>query len=298
MAEGHLGALKKLHDFKTGMGEITGADDSGFHIYNLGIGDSTTVMDMVEAMEKASGLKVETRVKKRRQEEAAEVYLDASKAEAELGWKATRDLGRMCEDLWRWQNLNPQGYKKDPSKATFGAFKAPSFQANRPKLSSLSTKDHEEIGTLGSTAHLRRNRDSRSFIASASVQKKVGYSGPPNTTSESAASLTQLQTSMRGRGLSMDSLPAEDQQIDTRPSEGLAIPEMVTEEREGEDGSEKGEDVEDEENVVDEEENVVDDQENVVDDEENVVDDKEEEEVRSRSSNDAKSDAAVEDDNE
>ena len=100
MAEGHLGALKKLHDFKTGMGEITGADDSGFHIYNLGIGDSTTVMDMVEAMEKASGLKVETRVKKRRQEEAAEVYLDASKAEAELGWKATRDLGRMCEDLW------------------------------------------------------------------------------------------------------------------------------------------------------------------------------------------------------
>ena len=82
---------------------------------------------------------------------------------------------------------------------------------------------------------------------------------------------------MRGRGLSMDSLPAEDQQIDTRPSEGLAIPEKVSEEREGEDGSEKGEDVEDEENVVD---------------------DKEEEEVRSRSSNDAKSDAAVEDDNE
>ena len=78
MAEGHLGALKKLHDFKTGMGEITGADDSGFHIYNLGIGDSTTVMDMVEAMEKASGLKVETRVKKRRQEEAVliHVYLE------------------------------------------------------------------------------------------------------------------------------------------------------------------------------------------------------------------------------
>ena len=140
------------------------------------------------------------------------MYLDASKAEAELGWKATRDLGRMCEDLWRWQNLNPQGYKKDPSKATFGAFKAPSFQANRPKLSSLSTKDHEEIGTLGSTAHLRRNRDSRSFIASASVQKKVGYSGPPNTTSESAASLVrhwgssgavpELQTSLLWQQLS------------------------------------------------------------------------------------------------
>ena len=115
---------------------------------------------------------METRITKRRQEEAAEVYLDASKAEAELGWKATLDLGRMCADLWRWQNLNPQGYKKDPSKAAFGAFKAPQFQANRPKLSSMSRSDHDDIGKIGSAAFHRQSRDSRSFIASANVTKK------------------------------------------------------------------------------------------------------------------------------
>ena len=59
MAEGHLGALKKLVDFKTGLGDMMShEEDPGFYIYNLGIGDSVTVMDMVATMEKASGLKV------------------------------------------------------------------------------------------------------------------------------------------------------------------------------------------------------------------------------------------------
>ena len=205
MAEGHLGALKKLADFKSGLSDMMGAsEDSGFHVYNLGIGDSVTVMDMVATMEKASGLKVETRMARRRPGEPAEVYLDSSKAEAEMGWKATLDLQKMCADLWRWQNLNPQGYKKDPSKAAFGAFKTSSFKADRPKLSSMSGTDHEDIGKIGSAAFHRRSRDSRSFIASGNVAKD-----PRKKTSKDAKkNLTQLDpASMRGRGLSMDALP-------------------------------------------------------------------------------------------
>jgi len=61
-------------------------------------------------MEKASGKKIKWRAVARRPGDASILYANTTKAEKELNWKATRDLAQMCEDNWRWQSGNPDGY--------------------------------------------------------------------------------------------------------------------------------------------------------------------------------------------
>lgn len=99
LALGHLAALKKL------------AEKPGLKIYNLGSGKGYSVLDMVKALEKASGKKVPYVMAPRREGDLGTIYGDASLAEKELGWKAERDLNEMCEDLWRWQSMNPKGFE-------------------------------------------------------------------------------------------------------------------------------------------------------------------------------------------
>ena len=98
LAIGHVKALKKIQE------------KAGVSIYNLGTGTGYSVLDMVHAFEEASGRKVPYQIKARRAGDIASCYSDATKAKEELGWTAERGLKEMCEDAWRWQSQNPDGY--------------------------------------------------------------------------------------------------------------------------------------------------------------------------------------------
>ncbi|EWM29959.1 udp-glucose 4-epimerase [Nannochloropsis gaditana] len=76
---------------------------------------------MVTAMEKASGRKINYVIGERRPGDLDEVYSDPSKAERELGWKATRGLDDMTRDLWRWQQQNPQATAEGAFRLNPGA---------------------------------------------------------------------------------------------------------------------------------------------------------------------------------
>ncbi|MBQ7189715.1 MAG: UDP-glucose 4-epimerase GalE [Kiritimatiellae bacterium] len=99
LANGHVKAIEKL------------SEKCGLEIYNLGTGRGTSVLELVRAFEKASGKPVPYVIKPRRPGDIDECWADPAKAERELGWKATRGIEKMCEDTWRWQSQNPNGYR-------------------------------------------------------------------------------------------------------------------------------------------------------------------------------------------
>lgn len=99
LADGHVKAVEKLKC------------NLGIEIYNLGTGKGSSVLDVVKTFEKASGVNIPYEMKPRRAGDVPVNYCDATKAEKELGWKAKRDLFDMCEDSWRWQKSNPNGYE-------------------------------------------------------------------------------------------------------------------------------------------------------------------------------------------
>jgi len=98
LAQGHLDALKWLES------------NQGAHVFNLGTGHGYSVLDLVKAFEKASGNQVPYKIHPRRPGDCATVFADSTKAQGVLGWKATRDVDAMCQDAWKWQSENPQGY--------------------------------------------------------------------------------------------------------------------------------------------------------------------------------------------
>lgn len=100
LAAGHVKALDKLQENK------------GLLIYNLGTGRGYSVLEIVKAFEKASGKEVPYKVIERRQGDIAECYADTTKAKLELGFVAKYDINDMCEDSFRWQTQNPNGYEK------------------------------------------------------------------------------------------------------------------------------------------------------------------------------------------
>jgi UDP-glucose 4-epimerase len=97
LARGHVAALEAL-DKKNSM------------TVNLGTGRGYSVLEAVKAFERASGCTIALQFVERRAGDVATCYADASRAAAELGWKAELDLDAMCRDLWRWQSENPDGY--------------------------------------------------------------------------------------------------------------------------------------------------------------------------------------------
>ena len=101
LAKGHIKALDKL---KTNCGLVT---------YNLGTGNGYSVLDMVKAFSKASGQDIPYKIVDRRAGDVAMCYADPTKANNELGWKAEFGIDRMCEDSWRWQSNNPNGYEEE-----------------------------------------------------------------------------------------------------------------------------------------------------------------------------------------
>ena len=80
-------------------------------IYNLGTGKGFSVLQMIEAFSKACGKQIPYAIKPRRPGDIAECYADAALAKKELGWEAERGIDEMCEDSWRWQSNNPNGYR-------------------------------------------------------------------------------------------------------------------------------------------------------------------------------------------
>lgn len=99
LAKGHLKAVEKVMS-------STGAD-----AYNLGTGNGYSVIEMVKAFEQASDRSVPYQIAERRPGDVAICYADPAKAKAELGWTATKGIADMCEDSWRWQKNNPNGYE-------------------------------------------------------------------------------------------------------------------------------------------------------------------------------------------
>jgi UDP-glucose 4-epimerase len=80
---------------------------------NHGTGRAYCVLEVVRAFEQASGRKVRYRVVERRAGDVAQCYADPTLAKKLLGWEASRTLAEMCTDTWRWQSLNPHGYRAD-----------------------------------------------------------------------------------------------------------------------------------------------------------------------------------------
>lgn len=99
LADGHLAALNTL------------TNKAGLHIYNLGTGRGSSVLEMVEAFSQACGHPVAYEIQPRRPGDIAQCWASTAKAEQDLGWRATRNIDEMTADTWRWQSNNPSGYQ-------------------------------------------------------------------------------------------------------------------------------------------------------------------------------------------
>ncbi len=100
LAKGHVKALDRIKE------------KCGLAVYNLGTGTGYSVLEIVKNFEEASGIKIPYEICERRPGDIAENYCDPSKAEREMGWKAEKGIREMCEDSWRWQKNNPNGYRE------------------------------------------------------------------------------------------------------------------------------------------------------------------------------------------
>lgn len=98
LAEGHVAALRAL------------LDRPGSLTVNLGTGRGCSVLEVVAAYARASGRAVPYKVVPRRPGDVAACWADPTLARELLGWQARHDLARMCEDSWRWQSMNPNGF--------------------------------------------------------------------------------------------------------------------------------------------------------------------------------------------
>jgi len=104
LADGHVAALRHLNH---------GRGNTQLNIFNLGTGTGYSVIDMITAMGKAVGKPIPHVIGPRRPGDVTIYMADPTRAKEEMGWEATRNLEDMCNDLWRWQTLNPNGYLKE-----------------------------------------------------------------------------------------------------------------------------------------------------------------------------------------
>lgn len=98
LADGHVAALKTV------------AQSSGLHIYNLGTGKGTSVLEMIAAFSKAAGKPIPYAICDRRPGDIAECWSSPDKAARDMQWRAVRTVDDMAKDAWRWQQQNPEGY--------------------------------------------------------------------------------------------------------------------------------------------------------------------------------------------
>jgi len=98
LASGHVAAIKYLNDHK------------GTAIFNLGTGNGVSVLELISAFEKATGVDIPVKTAPRRQGDIAICYASTEKAKKVLGWQTIKTITEACEDTWRWQKNNPNGY--------------------------------------------------------------------------------------------------------------------------------------------------------------------------------------------
>lgn len=101
LAEGHLAAVEHKEE------------GSNYKVYNLGTGTGYSVLDLLTAFKRNTGIDIPFKIAERRSGDIAECWSDPSKAYAELGWKARQGLDQMILDAWNWQQKNPNGFRKD-----------------------------------------------------------------------------------------------------------------------------------------------------------------------------------------
>ncbi|EMP6220381.1 SDR family NAD(P)-dependent oxidoreductase [Providencia rettgeri] len=99
LADGHIAALNKV------------SQQAGLHVYNLGTGTGTSVLEIITAFEKAAGKPIKYEIVARRPGDIAECWSSPEKALKDLSWKAQYSIQDMVNDSWRWQFRNPNGYK-------------------------------------------------------------------------------------------------------------------------------------------------------------------------------------------
>ncbi|KAF9200346.1 hypothetical protein BGZ49_009428 [Haplosporangium sp. Z 27] len=112
LAKGHVAALKKIQSM------VSANQTLGCIPYNLGSGVGYSVMDMIHTMSKSVGRPLPYKVVGRRAGDVGSVIADPSLSAQELDWKAEKTLQDMCDDLWRWQTQNPDGYVPSPGAST------------------------------------------------------------------------------------------------------------------------------------------------------------------------------------
>lgn len=98
LAAGHLAALTH--------------STPGYHVYNLGSGSGTSVLQLVHAFEEATGQEIPYEIADRRPGDLPEFYADASRANQQLSWRTTKTIEDACRDSWNWQSHNPDGYEQ------------------------------------------------------------------------------------------------------------------------------------------------------------------------------------------
>lgn len=101
LAKGHLLAVEKIDELK------------GVEIINLATGNGYSVLDVVHAFEKACGKKIPYQIEERRAGDIDKCFADPSYAKKAIGWKAENGIDEMCQDAWRWQKMNPNGYESE-----------------------------------------------------------------------------------------------------------------------------------------------------------------------------------------
>ena len=99
LANGHLKAVEYA------------AQHKGTEVFNLGTGMPYSVLEIIKAFEKASGVIIKYAIGPRRAGDLPEFWANADKAQKVLGWQTKRTLEDMCKDTWKWQSMNPQGYR-------------------------------------------------------------------------------------------------------------------------------------------------------------------------------------------
>ena len=109
------GVRDYIHVVDLAMGHVKALDAlihlTGSHVYNLGTGNGTSVLELVQAFQHATGQPIPYEISARRPGDVATCFAASSKAERELNWIADRGIVEMCRDSWNWQKENPNGYK-------------------------------------------------------------------------------------------------------------------------------------------------------------------------------------------
>lgn len=166
LASGHIAALNKIETYSPSTASpitsrtttITEPTSMGCRHYNLGSGVGYSVMEMIHTMSKTVGRPLPYKVIGRRAGDLGTAVADPSLAYRELGWKAEKTLQDMCDDLWRWQTQNPEGYgaaqqeQQQPATPPTFAFSCPSLSSSVSSLSSMSSSPTTPLPGAGPAA--------------------------------------------------------------------------------------------------------------------------------------------------